>query len=472
MENSLLSVGIDIGTTTTSLILSRLHLVNSANATSPPDVSINDKEIIYKSDVYFTPFVDEVLLDVEKLKEIVLREYLNIGIESRDIQTGAVIITGESALKENAKAVTEALSCFAGDFVVAAAGPDLESILAGKGSGAMNYSKTNHCTIANLDIGGGTTNIAVFSNGKLVGKTCLNIGGRLIKYDENKKVTYVSKSLESFPNMLKINDEISIDKMKNITDLMASSIFDTLEINSLKNYTTPENVKTKNSSSLELFEEINSISFSGGVAECIDNGEGDYFKFGDLGVSLAHSILKQEKLQKYNVVKSDETIRATVIGAGSHSTSVSGSTIFYDGISFPLKNIPALILTDEEEKLCRMGYSEALLKRTLWAFEQTGSENIFYGFQGESYSYKEICNIAKSFSDLGKVINLKKVPVLVMFKNDAAKAFGQALKRINPQIDRILSIDKINIREGDYIDVGAPIMQGLTIPIVVKTLLF
>ena len=126
----IVSVGIDIGTSTTQVVFSRLTMENAAGYFAVPRVSIVDKQVIYKGQVHTTPLKSPVLIDGAGVREIVAREYGRAGFRPADVETGAVIITGETARKENAREVLSALSAFAGDFVVATAGPDLESILA------------------------------------------------------------------------------------------------------------------------------------------------------------------------------------------------------------------------------------------------------------------------------------------------------------------------------------------------------
>ena len=181
MKEELLSVGIDLGTSTTQLIFSRLTVENMATSYTVPRMVITKKEIQYKSDIYFTPLLDQTRIDFGKVREIIEREYERAGIRKEEIDTGAVIITGETARKENAREVIHALSGFAGDFVVATAGPDLESVISGKGAGTDVYSKEHHLTAVNIDIGGGTSNLAVFQRGDTVDTGCLDVGGRLIR---------------------------------------------------------------------------------------------------------------------------------------------------------------------------------------------------------------------------------------------------------------------------------------------------
>lgn len=173
----IVSVGIDIGTSTTQVVFSRLTMENAAGYFAVPRVSIVDKQVIYKGQVHTTPLKSPVLIDGAGVREIVAREYGRAGFRPADVETGAVIITGESARKENAAAVLSELSGFAGDFVVSTAGPDLESIIAGKGSGAWRCSLEEDCVAVNLDIGGGTTNIVAFDCGETVSTGCLDVGG-------------------------------------------------------------------------------------------------------------------------------------------------------------------------------------------------------------------------------------------------------------------------------------------------------
>ena len=136
MSEQLLSVGLDVGTTSTQLVVSRLTVENRASNFAVPDMDITERTILYKSPVYFTPLLDESHVDGAAIRTIVEEEYRKAGISREDVDTGAIIITGETSRRENARAVLDALADLAGDFVVATAGPDLESGLAAKGAGA------------------------------------------------------------------------------------------------------------------------------------------------------------------------------------------------------------------------------------------------------------------------------------------------------------------------------------------------
>ena len=452
----LLSVGIDIGTSTTQLIFSKLTVKNTATAFSMPRVLITDKKIIYKSKIYFTPLSDSRTIDCDNIKNIILKEYKNAGVKKEEIDTGAVIITGETARKENAKEVLQTLSGFAGDFVVATAGPDLESIISGKGAGAAEYSKEYKKSVLNIDIGGGTSNFAIFKDGDVVDTGCMNVGGRLLKLDENRRITYVSPVLEDLYRDLSVGETLSEQKAKEITDIMTEALMqganimprDKLFDHFVTNKGIDENCH------------IDCISFSGGVSDIVYNKNyKDIFLFGDIGIFLGKSILSSRLLTDYKLIKGSETIRATVVGAGSHTTEISGSTISYNENILPVKNMPVLKLsaTDEEN------FSQALDKKLKW-FE---GENIAISFDVvKPATFKNICTYADEILKSASGLN----PLIVVTEKDVAKVLGQTLKTKTDV--PVICIDSLKLSNGDYIDIGKPVADGMAVPVVIKTLVF
>ena len=201
MSESLLSVGLDVGTTSTQMVVSRLLVENRASGFAVPEMEITQRQILYRSPVYFTPLLEGKLVDGAQIRRIVEEEYRKAGITREQVDTGAIIITGETSRKENARTVLAALSELAGDFVVATAGPDLESVLAAKGAGAVEYSARTGKTVLHMDIGGGTSNLALIRDGKVVQTGCFNVGGRLVTFSETGAVTYLSPVLLGLTSM-------------------------------------------------------------------------------------------------------------------------------------------------------------------------------------------------------------------------------------------------------------------------------
>ena len=333
MSERLLSVGLDVGTTSTQMVVSQLVVENRASGFAVPEMEISQREILYRSPVYFTPLLEGKLVDGEKIRHIVEEEYQKSGISQEQVDTGAIIITGETSRKENARTVLAALSELAGDFVVATAGPDLESVLAAKGAGAGEYSRETGKTVLHMDIGGGTSNLALIRNGKIVQTGCLNVGGRLVKFSETGAVTYLSPVLSGLTAMQL--GEISTKEQR---ENLALQLTQALEMAAGRRQPTELLQKLMTEEAVQPWlppEEEVVVSFSGGVADCVGEDFPD-LSFGDLGPELGRTI-RNSSLCRGAYVLGKETIRATVIGAGCHSTQLSGSTVYHQNIRFPMK---------------------------------------------------------------------------------------------------------------------------------------
>ena len=324
MSETLLSVGLDVGTTSTQLVVSELQIENRASSFAVPEMEIAERKILYKSPVYFTPLLDESHVDGVAIRQLVEAEYQNAGITRDSVDTGAIIITGETSRKENARTVLEALSDHAGDFVVATAGPDLESVLAAKGAGAVAYSRNTGKTVLHMDIGGGTSNLALIRDGKIIKTGCLNVGGRLIKLDKMGKVTYVSPVLTEICE-IKVGDTVIQPQLQAVAQTLVQALEMAAGLR-----------ETGERLSLFLTREVAdqwdppmgpvTLSFSGGVADCIGTHH-EFLAFGDLGPELGQAI-RESRLCREDYVLGRETIRATVIGAGATAPSCRAARYF------------------------------------------------------------------------------------------------------------------------------------------------
>lgn len=443
MSETLKSIGLDVGTTSTQLVLSALTIENRASSYSVPDMDITRREVLYKSPVYLTPQLSANLVDGKKLRQIVEREYRSAGIQRSEVDTGAVIITGETSRKENARTVLEALSDFAGDFVVATAGPDLESVLAAKGAGAVDFSAETGKTVLHMDIGGGTSNLALIREGKIVKTGCLNVGGRLIQYDDNGVITYVSPVLAGLTDV-QIGDTATEEKLYPVAQFLASALETAAARNSRP---VPESLFTEESEERwQPPEEGLTVSFSGGVADCIETNQ-NWRSFGDLGVLLGRAV-RDSSLCTMDYRLGRETIRATVIGAGCHSAQLSGSTVYYQNVQLPLKNLPVVHIACPEE-------AEAAVRR------QEG-QTVLAWSGIPSPTYGQIREAAK------RIAAGTKGPLLLCLEADMAKALGQALALQLSKDAEILCIDRVRLPEGSFLDIGTP--AGGALPVVVKTL--
>lgn len=498
-KTAILSVGIDVGTSTTQVVFSKLQMDNAGGYFSVPRVAIVDKEVVYKSEVYMTPLKTDVLIDTEALRDIVAAEFRKAGYRPEDTDSGAVIITGESARKENSDAVLKSLSDFAGDFVVSAAGPDMESLIAGKGSGAWQYSMDHHCRVANLDIGGGTTNVVLFEDGETAARGCLDIGGRLICMDPQGMITKVSPAAAVMAQAagvsVHVGDRGDEKALSAVTRQMAAALnvylgvgvpvggeADTAKSDAAGHRTAGgiedieallKQIKTPGSSDFPVPEKVQAVFFSGGVADLIYHESADTWAYGDIGVLLGRAIRESRLFTDFQKMEPGETIRATVVGAGTYTTTISGSTITYSDDIFPLKNIPVIKLDEALQEACFAGDTEPVIRRIQWVLGQNDEDRFILAMPGKrDPGYTEMKRAAAAIRQIMDRVQPPGEPILLVIESDIAKAMGQMIRQ-QPDLKRqVVAIDSIHVEDGEYVDMGKPMMNGMVIPVVVKTLIF
>ena len=466
MEKTLLSVGIDIGTSTTQLILSRLTVRNTASDFAVPRLAITEKEILYRSPIHFTPLLSDTVIDTAAIQRIVDAEYAASGVDPSAIETGAVIITGETARKENARQVLSALSGYAGDFVVATAGPDLEGVLAARGAGCDLYSEAHRTPVLNFDIGGGTANLCLFENGACLDTGCLNVGGRLLKLDPHGRITYRSPVLRELCPW-DVGQQVTPEQLEPVIAALTGALEEAAGLRPRTGLS--RRLTTNKLPALPQRQPV--FSFSGGVADMVyTDTPPHWLAYGDIGVLLGQAI-RRSLLFSSPHIRPAETIRATVVGAGSHATTLSGSTIAYEGVSFPFKNLPVLSLSDAESVLPADALSEAVGQKLHWFWEDGDPSPVVLAFPGwKSPSFAEIQRLAEGLSSGLRPLLDAGLPLLIAVREDMGKALGQAILSRLPPPRRLICMDGLELRDGAYLDIGNPV--GSALPVVIKTLIF
>ncbi|CTV37630.1 ethanolamine ammonia-lyase reactivating factor EutA [Escherichia albertii] len=460
----LLSVGIDIGTTTTQVIFSRLELVNRAAVSQVPRYEFIKREISWQSPVFFTPVDKQGGLKEAELKTLILEQYQAAGIAPESVDSGAIIITGESAKTRNARPAVMTLSQSLGDFVVASAGPHLESVIAGHGAGAQTLSEQRLCRVLNIDVGGGTANYALFDAGKISGTACLNVGGRLLETDSQGRVVYAHK-----PGQMIVDEcfgpgtdarSLIGAQLVQVTRRMAELIVEVIE-----GTLSPLAQALMQTGLLPAGVTPDIITLSGGVGECYRHQPADPFCFADIGPLLATALHDHPRLREMNVQFPAQTVRATVIGAGAHTLSLSGSTIWLEGVQLPLRNLPVAIPIDETDLV--NAWQQALIQLDL---DPKTDAYVLALPASLPVRYAAVLTVINALVDfVARFPNPH--PLLVVAGQDFGKALGMLLR---PQLQQLplAVIDEVIVRAGDYIDIGTPLFGGSVVPVTVKSLAF
>lgn len=472
------SVGIDIGTSTTQLVFSRLTLKNIAPGSLVPRFAITDKDVYYKSEIHTTPIDTRNRLDIDKIFDLIQAEFDGADISPNDVDTGAVIITGETARKENARSISARVAKFSGKFVVATAGGKLEAIIAGKGSGAADLSRREFSIVANADIGGGTSNIGVFKNGKAIDSCCVNVGGRMLQIDKaSSRITDISEPMRLVLSDLNLElrkgDRISLDVLRRICQRMSAVILECLGMIDPSALATQLLVTAP----LRLNYKTDSFMMSGGVADHVYSPRPNMTleeatQYNDMGPLLGNELANLCRTEKIPLVKPLETIRATVIGAGAQTVDVSGSTILVDEKLLPFKDIPVAIPFVDGIPMDEATIARQVAQSITSFYESDALEKIAIGLLGEQhFSFTDIQVLARGLLKGLEPLVRKTLPLIIVLESDVGKVLGQTMRALDSQLN-IVCLDQLVVAEGDYIDIGKPLAGGTVVPVVIKSLVF
>jgi len=468
----LLSVGIDIGSSTSHLVFSRLTLNRERSFLNPTNrFMLVDREIIYESEIIFTPLVDRYTIDIESIIRFCEEEYRRAGITPEMVESGAVVVTGETAKKQNAEEIVRRLSSRSGKFVSAAAGPNYESVLGAMGSGIVDLSSKTGRTIMNVDIGGGTSNIAIASRGTVLSTSCIKVGGRLLGIDKDFRIWRIDEPTNFLMQELgmnyKLGNIISEDDARLIAREYGRALLEVMR-GPARSRIAKELMMTDN---LDFSISVDEYSFSGGIAEIYYGGKDTY---DDIGLFLSEEIKSLVDELGLQVIEPENKIRATVIGAGAFTLSVSGSTCYFDKtIDFPLTNIPVLSINVTTENYRRERVEEEVSRAFAKHDLQEGDEVVALYFKDSLYrSYTWLQEFVKAIENaLPKTVACRMM-VILLFARDIGKMVGLTTRRETSIQHNLMSLDELHLEEGDWIDIGAPLHEGQVFPVTVKSLVF
>ena len=391
-------------------------------------------------------------------------------MEPSQVNTGAVICTGEAVKKKNSEAIVRLFADQGGKFVGATAGPNLEAVLAAHGSGAV--ANSHDSTIINMDLGGGTCKLAIVKNGVILETSCINVGPRLIAWDSQGRVNRIEESGAKIARLAGVAVELGTilsqeDKVA-LAEVMAQSLFEFLQGKDLSPL-TEELLDTPFS---RYDREGAQLQFSGGVSEYIYGRETQ--DYGDLGPLLAESLQKRIPALGLTVTEPSEGLRATVIGASQYTIQVSSSTIFLSREDIlPIRDLLVVTPLLEEKEPSIDGVSEAIKK----AFERFDlvkhprpmAISVHYPWEN---SYQAMKTFALGILQ-AKSLWEHQNPLVIVFDADIARLIGTILKKDLGMEQEVVTIDEIDVGDFDFIDIGQQLSRAQeAVPVVVKSLVF
>ena len=471
---ALTSVGIDIGSAGTQVIFSTIHLKRLAESHASRYVIV-DRKTAYESPVSLTPYADEHLIDGEALGRIIDAAYAEARVRPDDIDTGVVILTGEALRRENAGTIAEIIAEKGGDFVTASAGNHMEAMLAAYGSGAAKASHDSQTRILNIDIGGGTTKLALADSGQIVWTAALHIGGRLIAVEDARVVRIEPAGRHHARNAgLDLDMGVSCPpaSMEKIAGHMADLLTAVLTQNPM-----PDAVRELFLTDVpEDFDGLSGIMFSGGVGEYVSGRENR--DFGDLGIHIGRLLRERALAGRLGapLMESAACIRATALGASEYSAQLSGqtSTITAPGKVLPRRNMQVLkpdidLATDPDARSIADS-----IRAHFEAFDlgiESDESMLAFEFKMPP-DYARIRALADGIAEAMKPRLDAGHPLYAVIDGDIALTLGGILRDEIGLANDLLVLDGISLRDFDYIDLGKIRLPSFTVPVTVKSLLF
>jgi len=472
---ALTSVGIDIGSSGTQVIFSRIHLRRLAEDLTSRYFVVK-RETLFLSPVSLTPYQSETRIDEKALKAIIDGAYRDAAIAPKDIDTGAVILTGEALRRENAQAISAMLSEAGGDLVCATAGHHMESMLAAYGSGAALRSTEDAGRILNLDIGGGTTKLALVEGGRVLATAAVHIGGRLLVVDEGGRIVRLDPAGRAHAKRAcldwKLGDVVDDAALDRVAETMADTL-----IAALVACPMPADIAHLYlTDPLSELGDIKGVIASGGVAEYIYGREAR--DFGDMGRRLGRAI--RMRLDRgalpWPLLAAGECIRATALGASEYSVQLSGNTSYISDPSalLPRRNLQVLQPTFTFADTVDAGALAHAIRAHRVLFDaETAESDIALAFRWQGPpSYQRIHAFAEGIaSGLADKVEAR-APIYVMLDGDVAHTLGAILREDCHVMSEILAIDGVVLMDFDYIDLGRVRVPSYTVPVTIKSLVF
>src|SRR5919109_2937146 len=465
----LTSVGVDIGSSTSHLVFSRLELTLEGTR-----YRVTRREVLNESEILLTPYVDETRIDVEALESFISQQYKKANIKREAVDTGALILTGVAVRRRNARAIAELFAQEAGKFVAVSAGDGLEATMAAHGSGAVAHSAKTGGVVLNVDIGGGTSKLALCNNGKVQEVSAMDIGARLLAFNQDGALVRIEEAGRKHAGWagvtVELGRQVSQDELRRMVSGMVDKLFAVV-----KPHPFSDEVKELlRLPPLAFHGEIDSIMFSGGVSEFIYDRE--KASFGDLGPLIADELHRRLTELEILVIEPTARIRATVIGASQYTIQVSGNTIFItpqDAV--PVRNVPVVApeFALEQDNIDPAGVSKAIQDalRRLDLLPARQPIALAFRWRG-SATFARLHSFCTGVREGLKDILEKGHPLILVNDGDIGGIVGlhfeEELQIQNP----IISTDGIALDDFDYIDIGALIQSSGSVPVVIKSLIF
>lgn len=460
-------IGLDFGTTTTSALAASANLLRNA-ATNR--VEFGDFRETFRSELMWTPFVGD-RLDLDVLRSALIRWLQAAAKPDRPVFGGGALLTGLAAQTTNASGLVDLVREHLGEALVARADdPRFESWLAFMGSCAALSAQHPETPILNLDIGGGTTNLALGLGGEVLSTGSLFVGARHVRVEPGTyRIVQLSRYARLLLDELQIGKDVGAvldaDEVRRIMEFKGRLLIAACagQLDSLNSAAAQAHVQERFPlPSAEPSSRSPVVTVSGGVGALVYahlRGEPwpSNTQYGDLGIELAQWLVYASPWSRdFQEFTPSHGGRATVYGLLRHSTQISGATLYLpDPARLPLLDVPILgsiAPASSDEDLQR------LIDLTQRA--PTGAALRLELSAGTA----ELPAFGRRFAELVKHRGSPMLrPVVILMSANAGKVFGQYATAWGSLPLSLVVVDEVSVPDARFVQLGR--LQGQFVPV-------
>lgn len=466
-EIALTSVGIDIGSATSHLAFSQIVLERLDTR-----YMVVKRSLLHQSEVLLTPYARDDAIDARALGAFIAAQYAAAGLTPEAVDTGALILTGVAVRRSNARAIGEIFSGQAGKFVVVSAGDGLETTLAAFGSGAVARSGRTGETVLNVDIGGGTSKLALCADGGIRHITAVDIGARVVAFDAGRRITRVEEAGRHFGRQTGVDvspgARLSHADAARLARVMVERLFEAMQGGAMSAGTAALHRLPPLPGGLAP----DVVTVSGGVSEFLYDG--DDAAFGDLGPAIALALRERLAGWTPRLERPEQGIRATVVGASQYTVQVSGSTIYVHPLDvLPLRSVPVIKPAFAFDETIDAGAVAGAVRDALARLDLGAGDRpvaVCYRWEG-SATYGRLDGFCRGVIDGLAPVLAQRHPLVLVGDSDVGGLVGMHC-RLEAGVTPLISIDGIMLDEFDFIDIGTILETSGAVPVVIKSLVF
>lgn len=435
-------------------------------------MELGEIEMVYRSEPVFTPFRGRELdeLDEDALAVLLEGWFRASGVHPRELGAGGAIVTGLAARKRNAgtllrlvrERVPEALVATADD-------PSLESWVAFMGSCAGLSAARPGTPFLNLDIGGGTTNLALGRAGEVESVGCLLVGARHVRVEPGSyRIAGLSLQATALFRELGIakgpGDRLAGPEvellMARYVSLLEAAIDGNREAFREPWAVALETVRFRPPP--DVADAL--LTISGGVGELLyAHAQGRPLPgttfFGDLGIDLALALARSPRLSRdLRTVVPPNLGRATVYGLALFSTEISGATVHLPRPELlPLRDLPIVarlaagdLVSDGESRA-----SEALLRAVDRA--RAGGRGACIQLTSVGAALADVRRLGDALAEALRATAFPdERPLVVFVPGNVGKALGGYASAWGGRATNLIVIDELPDRGAHFAGLGAP----------------